>query len=54
MSTGQNHLGSLLKCRLLGPAPQLLIQFGVGPENLISNKLPSDAGVDAADLGTLS
>lgn len=38
----------------LGPTPQVLIQFGVGPDGLLSNELPGDAGVDAAGPGTLS
>lgn len=50
---GQTHLGGLLKPRLLGPTPEFLVQSGVEPENLISNKSPGNVDPDAAGPGTL-
>lgn len=50
---GQTRLGGLLKRRLLGPTPEFLVQSGVGPENLISNKSPGNVDPDTAGPGTL-
>lgn len=47
----QNHLQDLVKHRVLGPAPGLLVwEFGVGPEELHSRQPLGDAS--AAGPGT--